>query len=159
MPFCLSQNIVWLEIWSSRFDDWLDFISFLSLPQRGKWRGKWGKRGWKSLFFITFFNFIHSKISKKIGFRGSAFSFPPSFSWGREEEKKITRINNIHLEMKEYIKQSIVYVTYTIIFASIANQLWRTYETRFFRLYHYRIVWTEWWTAAFNGLVCRWNPW
>ncbi|OKZ47731.1 MAG: hypothetical protein BHV80_10335 [Phocaeicola vulgatus] len=41
---------------------------------KGEMEGKWG---WKSLFFITFFNFIHSKISKKIGFRGSAFPFPP----------------------------------------------------------------------------------
>jgi len=52
------------------------FYSFLSLPQRGK-GGEMGERGWKSLFFITFFNFIHSKISKKLGFRGSAFPFPP----------------------------------------------------------------------------------
>jgi len=47
---------------------------------KGKRRGngeKEGKWGWKSLFFITFFNFIHSKISKKLGFRGSAFPFPP----------------------------------------------------------------------------------
>ncbi|RJU76712.1 hypothetical protein DW693_07280 [Bacteroides sp. AM26-11] len=47
---------------------------------KGGREGKWGKRGGKSLFFITFFNFIHSKISKKIGFRGSAFPFPPLLS-------------------------------------------------------------------------------
>lgn len=36
-----------------------------------------GEKGVEKPIFITFFNFIHSKISKKIGFRGSAFPFPP----------------------------------------------------------------------------------
>ena len=35
-----------------------------------------GKEGGK-YYFYNFFNFIYSKISKKIGFRGSAFPFPP----------------------------------------------------------------------------------
>mgnify|MGYP003173723593 FL=1 len=49
-----------------------------------------GKRGWKSLFFITFFNFIHSKISKKIGFRG-----PPllSLEGGKEDDNELKSIN------------------------------------------------------------------
>lgn len=34
------------------------------------------KRGEKPVFY-NFFNFIYSKISKKLGFRGSAFPFPP----------------------------------------------------------------------------------
>lgn len=54
-----------------------------------------GKRGWESLFFITFFNFIHSKISKKIGFRGSAFPFPPllSLEGGKEDDNELKSIN------------------------------------------------------------------
>ena len=38
---------------------------------------KEGKRGVEKPIFYNFFNFIYSKISKKIGFRGSAFPFPP----------------------------------------------------------------------------------
>lgn len=45
---------------------------------RGEKEGKWGKRGWKSLFYYNFFNSTYPEISKKIGFRGSAF--PPSLS-------------------------------------------------------------------------------
>ena len=62
--------------------------------KRGK-GGEMGKRGWKSLFFITFFNFIHSKISKKIGFRGSAFPFPPllSLEGGKEDDNELKSIN------------------------------------------------------------------
>ena len=53
------------------------FLFLLSLPQ-GEKEGKWGKRGWKSLFYYNFFNSTYPEISKKIGFRGSAF--PPSLS-------------------------------------------------------------------------------
>jgi hypothetical protein len=60
-------------------------VLFFSFPAS---KGKWGKRGWKRLFFITFFNFIYPEISKKIGFRGSAFPFPP-FSLLRTGRRKI----------------------------------------------------------------------
>ena len=50
------------------------FLFLLSLPQGGKG----GERGWKSLFYYNFFNSTYPEISKKIGFRGSAF--PPSLS-------------------------------------------------------------------------------
>jgi hypothetical protein len=67
-------------------------IRFLSFPclkgEEGKKEGKWGKRGWKRLFFITFFNSTYPEISKKIGFRGSAFPFPP-FSLLRTGRRKI----------------------------------------------------------------------
>ncbi|EGF53391.1 hypothetical protein HMPREF9445_00907 [Bacteroides clarus YIT 12056] len=36
-----------------------------------------GEKRVKKAVFYNFLNFIHSKISKKIGFRGSAFPFPP----------------------------------------------------------------------------------
>lgn len=95
---CYCQLVIVVREW---------FVSFLSLKVKeiiiwmigsvirllffpclkGGMEGKWGKRGWKSLFFITFFNFIHSKISKKIGFRGSAFPFPP---FSLEDGKKMT---------------------------------------------------------------------
>ncbi len=52
------------------------FLFLLSLPQ-GEKEGKWG---WKSLFYYNFFNSTYPEISKKIGFRGSAFPFPPSLS-------------------------------------------------------------------------------
>ena len=45
--------------------------SSLSLPQMGE------KGGGEKAIFYNFFNFIYSEISKKIGFRGSAFPFPP----------------------------------------------------------------------------------
>ena len=35
------------------------------------------KKGVEKPVFYNFFNFIYSKISKKLGFRGSAFPFPP----------------------------------------------------------------------------------
>lgn len=99
---CYCQLVIVVREW---------FVSFLSLKVKeiiiwmigsvirllffpclkGEKEGKWGKRGWESLFFITFFNFIHSKINKKIGFRGSAFPFPP-FSLlrtGRRKENNI----------------------------------------------------------------------
>jgi len=70
---------------------------------KGKRRGngeKEGKWGWKSLFFITFFNFIHPKISKKIGFRGSAFPFPPfSLEDGR---KKVILNKNLTFHLFRY---------------------------------------------------------
>lgn len=53
------------------------FLFLLSLPQGGK-GGEMGERGWKSLFYYNFFNSTYPEISKKIGFRGSAF--PPSLS-------------------------------------------------------------------------------
>ena len=59
------------------------FLFLLSLPQRGK-KGKWG---WKSLFYYNFFNSTYPEISKKIGFRGSAFPFPP-FSLLRTGRRK-----------------------------------------------------------------------
>ena len=39
--------------------------------------GEKGEKGVEKPIFYNFFNFIYSKISKKIGFRGSAFPFPP----------------------------------------------------------------------------------
>lgn len=36
-----------------------------------------GEKGVEKPVFYNFFNFIYSKISKKLGFRGSAFPFPP----------------------------------------------------------------------------------
>lgn len=59
--------------------------------KRGEWRGKGGEMGEKGVekaIFYNFLNFIHSKISKKIGFRGSAFPFPPLLSL--EGGKKMT---------------------------------------------------------------------
>jgi len=50
--------------------------------------GKWGKRGWKRLFYYNFFNSTYPEISKKIGFRGSPFRFPP-FSLLRTGRRKI----------------------------------------------------------------------
>jgi len=60
--------------------------------KRGEKEGKWAKRGWKRLFFITFFNSTYPEISKKIGFRGSAFPFPPLLSL---EDGKEERLNEI----------------------------------------------------------------
>lgn len=39
-----------------------------------------GEKGVEKPIFYNFFNFIYSEISKKIGFRGSAFPFPPLLS-------------------------------------------------------------------------------
>ena len=105
---CYCQLVIVVREW---------FVSFLSLKvkeiiiwmigsvirllffpclkgEEGKKEGKWGKRGWKRLFFITFFNSTYPEISKKIGFRGSAFPFPP-FSLLRTGRRKIKwNINN-----------------------------------------------------------------
>lgn len=44
--------------------------------------------------FYNFFNFIYSKISKKLGFRGSAFPFPPfSLEGGKEDDNELKSIN------------------------------------------------------------------
>ena len=39
-----------------------------------------GEKGVEKLIFYNFLNFSYPKISKKLGFRGSAFPFPPSLS-------------------------------------------------------------------------------
>lgn len=72
--------------------DYSDVLFFSFPASKGEKEGKWGKRGWKRLFFITFFNSTYPEISKKIGFRGSAFPFPPSFfllRTGRRKENNI----------------------------------------------------------------------
>jgi hypothetical protein len=54
--------------------------------------GNGGKGGGKGYFTITFFNSTYPEINKKIGFRGSAFPFPPSFfllRTGRRKENNI----------------------------------------------------------------------
>ena len=69
------------------------FYSFLSLPQRGK-GGEMGEKGVEKPIFYNFFNFIYSEISKKIGFRGSAFPFPP-FSLEDGKKKRIDSISTL----------------------------------------------------------------
>lgn len=48
------------------------FLFLLSLPQGGK-GGEMGEKGVEKAVFYNFLNFIHSKISKKLGFKGSPF--------------------------------------------------------------------------------------
>lgn len=48
-----------------------------------------GEKVVEKAIFYNFLNFIHSKISKKLGFRGSAFPFPPLLSL--EDGKKIRK--------------------------------------------------------------------
>ena len=63
-------------------------VLFFSFPTSKGNGGKRGEKGVEKAVFYNFFNFIHSKISKKIVFRGSAFPFPP---FSLEDGKKIRK--------------------------------------------------------------------
>ena len=85
---CYCQLVIVVREW---------FVSFLSLKVKeiiiwmigsvirllffpclkGEKEGKWGEKGVEKPIFYNFLNFIYSKISKKLGFRDSAFPFPP----------------------------------------------------------------------------------
>ena len=67
------------------------FIFILSCLKRGK-GGNGGENKGEKGIFITFFNSTYPEISKKIGFRGSAFPFPPLLSL---EDGKEERLNEI----------------------------------------------------------------
>ena len=60
----------------SRIISGTGYDCFLSLPQREK-GGEMGEKGVEKPVFYNFLNSTYPEISKKIGFRGSAFPFPP----------------------------------------------------------------------------------
>ena len=62
--------------------------------KKGKRRGN-GEKGVEKPIFYNFLNSTNPKISKKIGFRGSAFPFPPllSLEGGKEDDNELKSIN------------------------------------------------------------------